>query len=78
MPDPNGAISSAKGFYDSNYGRINSSWDNLSGKLTYKCTVPPNTSATLYLPANKQITESGKKVKIDIGLPHQNQYKQIC
>ncbi|MFY7912867.1 MAG: family 78 glycoside hydrolase catalytic domain [Emticicia sp.] len=74
-PDPTGQITSAKGYYDSMYGRIESSWDLGIGisdlkktnnpKFTYRCTVPPNTSATLYLPANKQITESGKKVKVD-------------
>jgi alpha-L-rhamnosidase len=77
-PDPTGQITSAKGYYDSMYGRINSEWEltgnvktklpltnNQSTSFKYKCTVPANTSATLYLPANKQITESGKKVKID-------------
>jgi alpha-L-rhamnosidase len=39
--------------------------NNQSTSFKYKCTVPANSSATLYLPANKQITESGKKVKID-------------
>lgn len=90
-PDPTGHITSAKGYYDSMYGRIESEWtlvtgghvtDKLEtpnasitnntnspfggqGAFTYKCTVPPNTSTMLYLPANKQITENGKKVKIE-------------
>jgi len=64
-PDPSGQITFAKGYYDSMYGRISSEWKNEGGKITYKFTVPANTSATLYLPANKQITESGKSVKID-------------
>jgi alpha-L-rhamnosidase len=45
------------------YGRISSEWKSEGSKTTYKFTVPANTSATLYLPANKQITESGKSVK---------------
>ncbi len=64
-PDPSGQITFAKGYYDSMYGRISSEWKNEGGKITYKFTVPANTLATLYLPANKQITESGKSVKID-------------
>lgn len=64
-PDPSGQITTAKGYYDSMYGRISSEWKNEGGKTTYKFVVPANTSATLYLPANKQITELGKKVRID-------------
>jgi len=45
------------------YGRISSEWKSEGGKTTYKFTVPANTSATLYLPVNKQITESGKSVE---------------
>jgi len=64
-PDPTGQITTAKGYYDSMYGRIVSEWKTENGKLTYKCSVPANTTATLFLPANKQITESGKKIKIN-------------
>jgi alpha-L-rhamnosidase len=70
-PDPTGQITSAKGYYDSVYGKIESEWlitnqtSNIQHQtFTYKCTVPANTTATLYLPANKQIMESGKSVKI--------------
>ena len=64
-PDPTGRMTWAKGYYDSMYGRIASEWRMDNGKLTYKTTVPPNTSARLYLPAGsvKQVRESGKKVK---------------
>jgi alpha-L-rhamnosidase len=62
-PDPSGQITTAKGYYDSMYGRISSEWKSEGSKTTYKFTVPANTSATLYLPANKEITESGKRVK---------------
>jgi alpha-L-rhamnosidase len=62
-PDPTGQITSAKGYYDSMYGRISSEWKSQNGKLMYKCTIPANSSAVLYLPANRQITESGKKIK---------------
>ena len=50
-PDPSGGMTSAEGYYDSMYGRIASAW-KVSGKtLTYRATVPANTTATLYLPA---------------------------
>ncbi len=50
-PDPTGQMTSAEGYYDSMYGRISSAW-KIDGKtLTYRATVPANTTATLYLPA---------------------------
>lgn len=61
-PDPTGAMTSAEGYYDSMYGRIASAW-KLEGKsLTYKATVPANTTATLYLPAAapNAVKEGGK------------------
>jgi alpha-L-rhamnosidase len=63
-PDLSGQMTWAKGYYDSPYGRINSSW-KVDGKvLIYKATVPANTTATLYLPAVnvKSVSESGKPV----------------
>lgn len=61
-PDPNGVITSASGHYDSVYGRIKSEWKVENETLIYNCTIPPNTSAKLYLPAKqiKYVTESGK------------------
>jgi alpha-L-rhamnosidase len=50
-PDPTGQMTWVKGYYDSPYGRINSSWTVAKGLLTYKATVPANSVATLYLPA---------------------------
>ncbi|MBK6978018.1 MAG: family 78 glycoside hydrolase catalytic domain [Cytophagaceae bacterium] len=63
-PDPNGDITSASGYYDSVYGRISSEWKKEKGKLTFKCTVPPNSRSTLFLPANdiSKVLESGKKL----------------
>jgi alpha-L-rhamnosidase len=64
-PDPTGEMKWAKGYYDSEYGRISSSWKMENGKLNYSATVPANTKATLYLPAAavKTIRESGKPVE---------------
>lgn len=61
-PDPDKVMTWAKGHYDSIYGKISSEWKHETGQWTFKTTIPANTSATLYLPANAiaQITEGGK------------------
>jgi alpha-L-rhamnosidase len=41
----------AEGFYASMYGRIYSKWSLEKDLLRYNAIVPPNTSATLFLPA---------------------------
>jgi alpha-L-rhamnosidase len=63
-PDPTGEMTWARGYYDSMYGRIDSSWSFEKGVLTYRATVPANTSATLYLPAIQvaSVLENGKKI----------------
>jgi alpha-L-rhamnosidase len=63
-PDPNKLMTFAKGHYDSIYGRIVSEWRIEGDRLIYKATVPPNTTAKLYLPAKSadQILESGKPI----------------
>jgi alpha-L-rhamnosidase len=50
-PDPTGTMTWAEGHYDSMHGRIASAWKITGNTLTYRATVPANTSATLYLPA---------------------------
>jgi alpha-L-rhamnosidase len=61
-PDPTGEMTSAEGYYDSMYGRISSGWKMHGGLLTYKATIPLNTTATLYLPVSseKTVKEGGK------------------
>ncbi len=61
-PDPTGGVTSAEGYYDSTYGRIASAWKVNGKSLTYRATVPANTSATLLLPAAaaNAVKESGK------------------
>ena len=73
-PDPDKVMTFAKGYYDSVYGRISSEWKLENGKWTYKTTVPPNTSATLYLPAQSatQISESGKSIAQWKGIKQEN------
>ena len=44
------------------YGRIVSHWKREGNKLTLSITIPPNTTATVYVPAQdgSQVTEGGK------------------
>lgn len=61
-PDPDGIMTFAKGHYDSMYGKIESGWRLENDKIIFSATVPPNTTATIYLPAisENEITENGK------------------
>ena len=70
QPDPTGQMTWARGYYDSMYGRISSSWKTENGMLTYEASVPGNTTATLYLPASSvdSIRENGKPVKKSKGV----------
>lgn len=73
-PDPTGMMTSARGYYDSMYGRISSDWQVNGTILQYKAVVPANTSALLILPASseKSITEAGKPVKKSKGVTFVN------
>jgi alpha-L-rhamnosidase len=48
-------------YHDTLYGRIESSWKKENDKFILSITIPANTTATVYIPANKDdvITESG-------------------
>jgi alpha-L-rhamnosidase len=61
-PDPDGAMTWARGHYDSPYGRIASEWECADRGFVYRVTVPANTTATLYLPAAdvSAVTESSR------------------
>ena len=53
QPTAGGAYTALEGSYDSHYGRIRSAWTAERGAIrTYRCTVPANTTATLYLPVD--------------------------
>lgn len=62
-PDPAGQMTSADGYYESMYGRIESKWKTDGGTFIYRAVVPANTTAMLYLPASSvnKIRESGRK-----------------
>lgn len=48
--------------YESPYGLIRSDWSKKDGVLTMEVIIPPNTAATVYVPAKDEagVTESGK------------------
>jgi alpha-L-rhamnosidase len=58
-----GNMTSAKASYDSINGNIISDWQLNDGTFTLNVTIPANTTATVYIPADsaKNITESGKQ-----------------
>jgi len=52
IPDPTKQMTFAKGHYESSYGRIESSWEQLSsGATNYRFVIPPNSSASVSLVA---------------------------
>jgi alpha-L-rhamnosidase len=61
-PEMDARLTSAKGSYNSVYGRLVSDWEIRGGKMTYKVTVPANTTAEIMMPyANiADISEGGK------------------
>jgi alpha-L-rhamnosidase len=67
-PSVVGDLTWVKAHHDSMYGRIESSWKREGNKLTLTVVVPPNTSATVFVPGTS-VTESGKamKSKVEVG-----------
>ncbi len=69
--DPNvPVIHWVKADYVHHRGTIRSSWSNDSEKLIFSFSIPPNTTATIYLPStrNENISESGKPLASAVGL----------
>jgi len=66
-----------KGEFESPYGTVRSDWQVRGGKLTLKVTVPPNTTATVYLPTAdaKSIKEGDVPVSKARGVRHLREEK---
>jgi alpha-L-rhamnosidase len=60
-PRPGGGLTSANGFYESIRGTIRSAWKIERGTFTLRIQVPPNTTATVFVPAKSadSVLESG-------------------
>ena len=67
-PSVVGELTWVKCHHDSMYGRIESNWKREGNKLTLTVTVPPNTTATVFVPGTG-VTEGGKTVKskVEVG-----------
>ena len=61
-PQPLGDLTWVKSSFNSSCGRIVSNWQRDGDKLTMDITIPPNTTATVFVPAKDagSVTESGK------------------
>ncbi len=63
-PELGKGITWAKGHYKSIHGRIASNWELDGEILRWTIAVPPNTTATVYMPAKRveDVTENGKNI----------------
>ncbi len=63
-PQPGGGLTNAAGTLKTPYGTLTSKWNLDDGKLEWQVEVPPNTTATLHVPASsgQQITLNGAAV----------------
>lgn len=61
-PEPVGDLKFAKASHKSIYGTISSDWKIENGKFIWNISIPPNTTATVYVPGEKWVTENGKLI----------------
>lgn len=63
-PVPGGGLTWARASYDSIRGKISSSWKVEDGRFRLEVTVPPNTAASIHVPAVSagEVTEGGRPV----------------
>lgn len=64
---PNARLTSARGAYDSAYGKVTTDWNGgATGPFTLKVTIPANTTAKVVLPEipNARVTQDGKAVGV--------------
>lgn len=64
QPHVVGDLTWAKASHESPYGPVNCAWSIVQGRFNYQVTIPPNTTATVYLPrtAPGEPEESGHPV----------------
>jgi alpha-L-rhamnosidase len=61
-PQPGGGLTYATAELQSMHGVIRSAWTQENGRFDWYITVPPNTTAAIYVPARdpSQVTENGR------------------
>jgi hypothetical protein len=71
-PATPGDLAWVKASYNSIYGKIESHWSVANGRLTLNVTIPPNTTAVVYVPAKARarVTESGKSAAHALGVKY--------
>ena len=69
-PNPVGDLTGAEGDYMSARGRVAARWRIEGGKFTLETTIPPGTTATLYLPGSDRagVRESGQPADQAVGV----------
>ncbi|MHB8854499.1 MAG: glycoside hydrolase family 78 protein [Ignavibacteriaceae bacterium] len=69
-PYPVGNLKFVKASYLSMYGLIKSEWHIRGSKFNWEISIPANTTATIYVPAEKEgdVTESGKEASKSEGV----------
>lgn len=77
QPVVNRSLNWTKTSYDSIYGKISTAWALKGMNLTLDVSIPPNTTATIYIPYSEasKITESGKPVTKAEGLKYKGMDK---
>ena len=65
QPQPGGGLTRVRAALQTPYGELVSAWQLSEHHFTLSVSVPPNTTATVQLPASRtaQVTESGKALK---------------
>ena len=78
-PVPGGTLTWAKGSYNSISGKIEAGWKKEGKRFEYHFTVPPNTTATVYIPGTsaQNVLINGKKPDEIMELDHPV-YKNGC
>ncbi|MGO8791482.1 MAG: family 78 glycoside hydrolase catalytic domain [Terriglobia bacterium] len=71
-PATPGNLTWVKASYNSIYGKIESHWTVEKGKFTLDVTIPPNTTAVVYVPAKAgaSVTEGGKPAAQSVGVKY--------
>lgn len=64
QPHIGGNFTYASATYQTRYGKLSSGWKVENGKLLVDAIIPPNTTATIYIPAGsaETVVEGGKKL----------------
>jgi alpha-L-rhamnosidase len=70
QPQPGGGITHARATLETPYGELAVAWQLTEADFRLQVTVPPNTRATVRIPAGKlsHVTESGKRIKSAAGV----------